>query len=75
MLKIWTPNAHITDKNKPEALQTPSSGGKTPESRYHQITQLVAHTFDGDSAHVSLIDNYQQWFDSGYRLNAPKDAK
>jgi EAL domain-containing protein (putative c-di-GMP-specific phosphodiesterase class I)/CRP-like cAMP-binding protein/GGDEF domain-containing protein len=74
MLDFQTPHAHVTDKNKPTALHTPNSGGKTPESRHHQITQLVAQTFDCYSAHVSLIDNHHQWLDSGHKLDAPKDA-
>jgi EAL domain-containing protein (putative c-di-GMP-specific phosphodiesterase class I)/CRP-like cAMP-binding protein/GGDEF domain-containing protein len=75
MLDFQTPNAHVTDKNKPAALHAPNSGGKTPESGHHQITQLVAQTFGCYSAHVSLIDKHHQWLDSGHRLDAPKDAK
>jgi len=75
MLNFQTPNAHVTDKNKLKALQTPSSGGQTPESHYHQITQLVALTLDCCNAHISLIDNHQQWLDAAHSLDVRKNAK
>jgi EAL domain-containing protein (putative c-di-GMP-specific phosphodiesterase class I)/GGDEF domain-containing protein len=75
MLDFQTPNAYVTDKHQPAASQTLSLDDKTLESRHHQITQIIAQTFDCYSAHVSLIDNHQQWLDSEHRLDDPSDAK